>query len=163
MKRALLFVTPLAGMFAISSCSGPTVPLSLGFPSNEAFLVTTSIDIEIVPLGESTDQCAPLLGNAIQGTDVHASISALGLAPCDVLHGITLPDPGSGAFAYIVLGRATNGVILAGCRVGDAYPGAPAIEVDLYPTTTAAYSTAVTAAHLAPGSTAAQRCGGSTP
>jgi hypothetical protein len=62
-----------------------------------------------------------------------------------------------------VVGRATNGVILGGCTVGEAYPGGPPIEVTLFPTTTMAYAAAVTAAHLAPGSTADQRCGGATP
>jgi len=155
MKRTLLLVTTLA----CASCSGPTVGLSIGFPSNEAFLITTGIDIQVVPLGENLDQCAPLLGNAIQGTNVHPAIASLGLPPCDVLHGTTLPDPGSGGFAYIVLGRATNGVVLGGCAVGDAYPGGPPINVDLFPTTTMAYATALSAAHLSAGATAAQRCG----
>jgi hypothetical protein len=146
---------------ALASCSSPTVSLSIGFPSNEAFLVTTGIDIQIVPM-DDLDQCATLLSAAIQSTDIHPSISSLGLVPCTVRSGTTLPDPGSGAHAYVVLGRATNGVILGGCTVGDAYPGAPPIEVDLFPTRTSDYAAAVTAAHLAPGSTADQRCG-STP
>jgi hypothetical protein len=156
MKRLAL---TLACLLAFG-CTGPTVPLSIGFPSQEAFLVTSQIDVQVVPLGDS--QCAALLGNAIQGMALDTSVSSLGLVPCDVLHGTTLPDPGGGLHAFVVLGRATNGVILGGCTVGEAYPGGPPINVDLYPTSTADYGAAVMAAHLAPGSTADQRCG-STP
>lgn len=164
MKRfVLLPALVLVSALALAGCASPTVSLSIGFPSNEAFLVTSTLDLEVVPLGADLDQCPVLLGNAIQGTDVPASSSSLGLVPCDVRAGITLPDPGGGAHAFIVLGRATNGVILGGCTVAEAYPGAPQIRVDLFPTTTMGYTAAVTAAHLAPGSTADQRCGGAAP
>lgn len=161
--RATFFGTGLGCALAIAGCAAPSVSLSLGFPSQEAFLVTSSIDLHVVPLEGDLDQCAILLGQAIQGAAVPETSSSLDLVPCDVLHGAQLPDPGGGAHAFIVIGRATNGVILGGCSVAEAYPGAPPIEVDLYPTATADYAAAVTAAHLAPGSTADQRCGGSTP
>lgn len=162
LSHTTLWLTTLLGCaLGLAGCSGPTVTLSLGFPSQEAFLVTSSIDIQIVPLGDDLDQCATLLGDAVRGTDIHATSSSLGLVPCDVLHGAQLPDPGGGANAFVVLGRATNGVILGGCAVGEAYPGSPPIQIDLFPTTTMAYDMAVTAVHPAPGSTADQRCGSS--
>jgi hypothetical protein len=158
----VLAASMLVAALGIAGCASPTVSLSIGFPSQEAFLVTTSLDLEIVPLGGNLDQCATLLNDAVQGVDVGASSSSLGLVPCEVRAGAQLPDPGDGGHAFIVIGRATNGVILGGCSVGEAYPGAPPIQVDLFPTTTTNYAAAVTAAHLAPGSTADQRCG-STP
>jgi hypothetical protein len=161
--RAALFVLAISA--ALSSCASPTVSLSIGFPSQEAFLVTTQIDLHIVPIDGDLDQCPVLLAAAVQGTldPMRDSSSSLGLVPCDVRSGIALPDPGGGAHAFIVIGKASNQAILGGCSVGEAYPGAPAIDVDLYPTDTMTYATAVTAAHLAPGSTADQRCGGSAP
>lgn len=150
-------------VLALAGCASPTVSLSIGFPSQEAFLVTNNIDVQAFALEGDLDQCPSLLTSAVRGTGVTASSESLGLVPCDVRSGITLPDPGGGGHAFVVLGRATNGVILGGCAIGEAYPGAPPIQVDLYPTSTADYAAAVTAAHLAPGSTADQRCGGSTP
>ena len=153
----------VASALALSGCASPTVPLSIGFPSQEAFLVTSTIDVVAVPLEGDLSRCPALLGDAIRGIEVPASSASLGLVPCDVRAGAVLPDPGGGAHAFIVLGRATNGIILGGCAVGEAYPGGPSIQVDLFPTVTADYAAAVTAAHLAPGSTADQRCGGSMP
>jgi hypothetical protein len=161
--RGTIMAAWLACTLGIAGCGSPTVSLLIGFPSQEAFLVTSSIDLQIVPLEGNLDQCPMLLGDAIRGADVHASSSSLGMVPCDVRSGLVLPDPGPGGHAFIVLGRATNGVVLGGCAVAEAYPGAPEIQVDLYPTTTDDYQMAVTAAHLAPGSTADQRCGGSAP
>ena len=152
----------LAGAFA--GCASPTVALQIGFPSEQAFIATSSLDVQVIPLSGSRDQCATLLGAAIQGTtDIHASITAVGLTPCQARAGTTLPDPGGGAQAFIVVGRATNGVILGGCSVGEAYPGGRAIAVDLFPTSTTSYMQAVTAAHIPPGATAAQHCQGSAP
>ncbi len=162
-RAGSLRVSAIIGALALAGCASPTVSLSIGFPSQEAFLVTSLIDVDVVPLGDHLDQCATLLGAAVQGTDVSASSSSLGLVPCEVRSGLTLPDPGGGGHAFIVLARATSGVILAGCTVAEAYPGAPPIQVDLFPTATTNYATALTAAHLAPGTTAAQRCGASAP
>jgi hypothetical protein len=154
---------PVGLVLALAGCGTPTVPLSIGFPSQEAFNITSTLDVQMVPLDADLGACPTLLGNAVRGTDVHASTSVLGITPCSVRAGATLPDPGSGAHAFIVLGRATNGVILAGCTVGEAYPGGPAISVDLYPTSTDAYSTALAAAHLPPGTTADQHCAAVSP
>ncbi|MFO0686310.1 MAG: hypothetical protein U0234_29880 [Sandaracinus sp.] len=163
MKRATYPLLLSLAALALGSCATPTVSLSLGFPSQEAFLVTTNVDIYVVPLGGDLTQCATLLNAAVQGADVPASASFTNLTPCSLLGRAVLPDPGGDPSAFIVLGRATNGVILGGCSVAQAYPGGPEIRVELFPTDTSDYDDAVTAAHLAPGSTADQRCAGSTP
>lgn len=156
-------LSALVVALALAGCGTPTVPLSIGFPSTEAFNITSSLDVEMVPLDADLGACPTLLGNAVRGTDVHASVSVSGLTPCSARSGTNLPDPGSGAHAFIVLGRATNGVILAGCTVSEAYPGGPAIPVDLYPTSTDAYATALAASHLPPGTTAEQHCAAVSP
>lgn len=160
--KHLFALWPLCGVaLSIAGCSSPTVALSIGFPSQEAFLVTSTLDVRVVPLGDLT-QCATLLGNAIQGTAIETSSASLGIAACDIRSGTVLPDPGGGPHAFIVLARVTSGVIMAGCSVGEAYPGGPPIQVDLFPTSTSDYDNAVTAAHLVPGTTPDQHCA-STP
>ncbi len=163
MKNLLRALAPTLAALALASCASPTVSLSLGFPSQEAFLVTTTMDVLVVPVGGDTTQCATLLNAAVQGASVPASASYTDLTPCSLFGRATLPDPGGEPSAFIVLGRATNGVILGGCAIGQAYPGSPEIRVELFPTDTGDYQAAVTAAHLAPGSTADQRCAGSSP
>jgi hypothetical protein len=159
--RTLVTKAGLASIAFALGCAQPTVQLSIGFPSQEAFLVTTSVDVLVVPLGDNRDQCATLLGQALQGTDVHAGISSLGLTPCQVRAGASLPDPGGGAQAFIVLGRVASGPVLGGCSVGETYPGGHPIDVDVFPT--GSYATALASAHIVPGTTADQRCMGSSP
>ena len=149
----------LAGLFCATACGSPTVPLDLRFPSQTTFLVTRTVRVDVVALDSaSLGRCPELLA----ARTLDATLSVDDLAPCDVRRGLDLPDPGPGAHAFIVRARAaSNAVILEGCTVAEAYPGAAPIEVTLYPT--GDYATAAAAMPPPPGATVDSICAGTAP
>ncbi len=154
--KTLLRCLLLASLALTASCTGPTVTLDLRFPSQVGFVAASLIDVEVVPLApDALGRCPALLADVLAGTQVNPSLSVPGVPRCDVLHGVALPDPGGGPHAFIVQALSqTNAILLAGCAVGEAYPGGPPIRVDLYPTD--AY--AAVASGVPPGSTAEGAC-----
>lgn len=156
--RWISLVAVLGAAPLVTSCAGPTVTLDLRFPSQTAFIASSLVDFDIVPLTSSSQdlgRCPALVADALADTELGASTSVLGVPRCDVRAGIALPDPGSGPHAFIVQAlSATNATLLVGCAVGEAYPGGPPIRVDLFPTE--AY--AMASSSVPPGSTVDGAC-----
>jgi hypothetical protein len=151
-RASLLAAAPL-----LAACAGPVVPIELRFPSQIAFVATTLVDFDIVPLSSSSEdlgRCPTLIAHAMSSTDLGASTSVHEIPRCDVRSGTALPDPGTGPHAYLVQARGATATILIGCTVAEAYPGGPTIRVDLFPTE--AYGPA--AAAVPPGSTVDGAC-----
>lgn len=157
-RRRIGLAVVLAGAPFAASCSGPTVTLDVRFPSQTAFVASSLVDFDIVPLSSSSadlGRCPALLADALADTQFGATLSVLGVPRCDVRRGVTLPDPGAGAHAFVVQAlNQANATLLVGCAIGEAYPGGPALRVDLYPTD--AYAAA--ASSVPPGSTVDGAC-----
>jgi hypothetical protein len=140
----------------LSACAGPTVVVDVRFPSQTAFIASSLVDFDFVPLSPSDlGRCPALVADAVGDIALGASVSIAGVPRCDVRRGVTLPDPGSGPHAFVVQAVSPmNATLLVGCAVGEAYPGGQPIRVDLYPTE--AYAAAASA--VPPGSTVDGAC-----
>jgi hypothetical protein len=143
-----------------SGCGPQLVPLLVRFPSTETFLVTRSVRIRIYDVAEAGG--CPGLVTAVSGGRNPGAVALYeseGLTACAVRAGVSIPDVGGGARAFLVEGldRSGNQTILAGCTEGEVFAGAR-VAVSLYPTGRyqAAYDTDTPAA----GETAESRCGG---
>jgi hypothetical protein len=153
--RARLALSLVLAAPALASCAGPSIALELRFPSQVAFVATHLVDFDVVPLSaDMLGDCPLLIANAMSSTALNASTSLHDVPRCDVRSGTAIPDPGTGAHAYLVQAQGESATILIGCAIGEAYPGGPPIRVDLFPTD--AYAAA--AAAVPPGSTVDGAC-----
>jgi hypothetical protein len=148
------------GAIGLSACGPQRVPLLLRFPSTETFLVTRGVRIRIYDVADSGG-CPALVTAVSGGRDPSGSelYQSDELTACAVRAGVSIPDVGGGARAFLVEGldRSGNQTILAGCTEGEVFSGGR-VDVSLYPT--ARYQDAYEADVPAAGETAESRCGG---
>ena len=156
LRRALTLAALASAAPLAAACAGPTVTVDVRFPSQTAFVATSLVDFDFVPLASADlGRCPALVADALADTELGASVSVLGVPRCDVRRGFALPDPGAGPYAFVVQAVSPmNATLLVGCAVGEAYPGGPPIRVDLFPTE--AY--AMAAAGVPPMSTVDGAC-----
>lgn len=146
----------LPSALLLASCSGPTVAVDVRFPSQTAFIASSLVDFEMVPLSADTlGRCPELVADALSDAELGATTSVLGVPRCDVRRGVSLPDPGAGPYAFVVQALSdSNATLLVGCSVGEVYSGGPPIRVDLFPTTDFPEA----AAEVTPGQTVDGAC-----
>ncbi|GAB4198842.1 MAG: hypothetical protein OHK0013_08430 [Sandaracinaceae bacterium] len=164
MRRARLaaFVglSVVVATLGLAACGPQLVPLLVRFPSTETFLVTRGVRIRIYDAAEAGG--CPALVTAVSGgrdPGSRALYESEGLTACAVRAGLSIPDVGGGARAFLVEGldRSGNQTILVGCTEAEIFVGGR-IEVSVYPT--ARYQRAYEADMPATGETAESRCGG---
>jgi hypothetical protein len=159
--RSWLPASVVIGLALLGGCGPQRIPLDVRFPSTETFLVTRDMRIRIYDAAE-VEGCSALVTAVAGGRDpgVPTLYESENLNACSVRAGVSIPDVGGGARAFLVEGLDRNGnqTILAGCTEGEVFSGAR-LEVALYPTTR--YQDAYEADVPAAGETAESRCGGS--
>ena len=124
----------------LASCAPTPVEVDLTFPSRETFLYSDFGRLLVYEVElDAPDQSCPALLNEVAADRFGAPVFDSDWTPvCDFREGgIALDDVPPGPHAYVVLTRDdSNNRLLAGCRVGEAYEGAPAVSVALFPTPT---------------------------
>ena len=120
--------------FFCAGCAA-NVPVVLDFPTTRAFDISELVRIDVVAIeSDALGSCPDLLASAARG-DVLDTIASSEAGVCEALAGLSLPDPGGGPRAFLAeVVDDRNTVILSGCVVSEAYPGAPAIRIELFPT-----------------------------
>ena len=115
-------------------CAAPTEPLTLDFPSRDAFVRSTSAEVFVVPTAD-LDACPELLAEAESGGLTMES-STGSQSVCDFRAGIVeYPEVPEGANAYVAIVRDDAGeVLLSGCVVRNVYLDDPTTTVLLTPT-----------------------------
>lgn len=127
------------GTLLAPGCAPTPVDIELVFPSQETFLFAEFAELTVHAL-EPTDlgACPRLLDEALAGSGSAPVLDAGAESVCRYRSGAVRFDSiPAGPHGYVVLVRdASNRVLLTGCRVAEAYEGAPAIDIALFPTAT---------------------------
>jgi hypothetical protein len=156
MRRAAPIALALVAL-AVSGCAA-NVPIILDFPTTRAFEISENVRIDVVRIApDALGSCPMVLTDAMDRPDTLDIAAQLDLTNvCEAQAGIALPDPGSGALAFVAqVVDDSNRVILAGCTVAEAYPGSPPVRIELHPT--ASYTMSATTAGAGRAGSA---CGG---
>lgn len=128
-------------LLLVAGCS-PTAVVVLDFPTSRAFAVTELVRLDIVRIAPDALGSCPQVIDALAGGTPDVALAIDPTNVCEVQGGLALGDPGSGPLAFVAQALDDrNDVILEGCAIGEAYPGAPPVRVELYPT--AAYTSSV--------------------
>jgi hypothetical protein len=116
---------PLTLAVLLAACSPAQVPFSVVFPSEETFVVTSTMRVRVFPAAAST--CPSLVGRASRDIDISeaALFDRTQIDPCAFRAGISLPDTGSGDRLFLIESFDDRGnTILVGCSQDEVYGGA---------------------------------------
>lgn len=149
----------LAALLLLSGCAPTPVDVQVGFPSLETFLYSGFGRLVVYELDpqEGLGACPALLDRIETGNFGSVELDS-GWKPICAFRdgGVQFPHVQPGPHAYVALARdESNRILLSGCRVAEAYEGAPPVMLDLYPT--AAYARATAGRALSCGS-AEEKC-----
>ena len=126
-------------LVAALGCAPTPVEVNLSFPSRETFLYSDFGRLRVYEVDVTMSQadCPVLLDRLAAGSMGTPVLDSDWKPICEFRAGaVTFPDAPGGPHAYLVQARSDeNTVLLEGCRVGEAYVDAPAIEVQMFPTT----------------------------
>ncbi len=152
MRRA--WIVLLAGL---SGCAPSPVDVQVGFPSLETFLYSDSGRLLVyeVDAQSGLGDCPFLLDSVARGEIGEPVLDSDWRPICEFRSGggVSFADVPPGPHAYVVEARSqSNTILLSGCRVAEAYEGAPTVEVELFPT--ADYEDATSGVTLSCGSQA---------
>lgn len=133
-------VLALLAFASLAGCAPTPVDVEMSFPSRDTFLFSDfgrllvyEVDLEV------NGQNCPALIDGIGAGEFGAPIyDSDWTAVCDFrAGGVGLDSVPPGPHAYVGITRdESNNLLLAGCRIAEAYEGAPAVEVRLFPTPT---------------------------
>ena len=128
----------LAALFLATGCAPTPVDVQVGFPSLETFLYAEFGRLVVYELDpqEGLGACPAIL-DGIEAGDFGSVDLDSGWQPiCSFRNGgVQLPHVPAGPHAYVVVARdESNTILLSGCRVAEAYEGAPSVMLELYPT-----------------------------
>ncbi len=145
----------------VAGCAPTPVDVQVGFPSLETFLYSDFGRLVVYELDpqEGLGSCPAIL-DGIEAGDFGSVELDSGWQPICTFRngGVQLPHVPQGPHAYVVVARdEANTILLSGCRVAEAYEGAPAVMLELYPT--AEYADATEGRPLSCGS-AEEKCSG---
>ena len=132
-----LFVRGVAvALGVILGGCAPTTAVVFDFPTSSAFRASELIRLDVVRLTDGDlGGCPDILDRSVRGDALDLALELEPTSVCDIRAGLTLADPGSGAFAFVaqVLDNR-SAPILVGCTIGEVYPGSPPVRIELYPT-----------------------------
>lgn len=127
----------LLSLVLSAGCAPAPVDVQVGFPSLETFLHADFGRLVVVELdAESLDACPGLLDRAGAGDFGDADLDSGWQPICNFRNGgVQFPHVPPGPHAYVAVARNdANTILLSGCRVAEAYEGAPPVTLELYPT-----------------------------
>lgn len=125
-----------AFVLGVVGCAPAPVDVELSFPSRETFLYSEFGRLRVyeVDLDMADTDCPAILDDIMATEPV---LDSDWTQICEFRAGtVGFSDVPPGPHAYVVQVRdPMNNVILEGCRVAEAYEGAPTVQVQMYPTT----------------------------
>lgn len=151
MRTRSIFPVVLLGSLLGASCTPSPVTVDMNFPTIASFMHSDQGRLRVFRLE------APVARDPDAGVD---SENELGSCPelldglptmsfpsdlelvfdsgltnaCDFYNGLGVPEFGEGPHAYVLEMRASTGIILQGCSVGEVFVDAPNVRIELYPT-----------------------------
>ncbi len=133
-RAALALVLVPAGAL-LSGCAA-NVGVVFDFPTTRAFEISELIQLDVVRIApDALGSCPAVLESALRGDTLDVVVGLEATDVCAVEAGVAVPDPGSGPLAFVAqVIDDRNSTILAGCTIAEAYPGAPPVRIELYPT-----------------------------
>jgi hypothetical protein len=150
----------LVGLALIASACAPApVDIALSFPSEPTFLFSQFARLTVHPLAPGElGECPALLDAAMSGDDGMPALDSGRQPVCNFRNRLVrFGSVPAGPNAYVVMVfDQSNTTLLSGCRVAEAYDGAPRVIVSLYPTDN--YATA-TAGQTPPFANEMAKCG----
>ena len=136
----------LGALFVLAGGCAPTpVDVQVGFPSLETFLYSDFGRLVVYELDpEGLGSCPAILDGIEAGNFGSVELDSGWQPICNFRDGgVQLPHVAPGPHAYVVIARdEANRILLSGCRVAEAYEGAPTVMLELYPTAEYAGATA---------------------
>ena len=133
-----------SGLFALlaaplaAACAPTPVDVSLAFPSRDTFLYSDFARLLVyeVDIADATESCAAILDDVAAGQFGAPVYDTDWTEVCGFrAGGVRFEDIPPGPHAFVVVTRdQSNTALLSGCRVAEAYEGAPAVRVALFPT-----------------------------
>lgn len=129
----------LGALFLLAAgCAPNPVAIDVSFPSADTFLFSESGQLLVYDVDPMTGlgDCPQILED-IANNEFGTPLLDSGRQPICAFRdgGVGFDDVIPGPKAFVVLAYDdANTLLLSGCRVGEAYEGAPVIEVDVFPT-----------------------------
>lgn len=122
------------------ACAPSPIDVEMTFPSRDTFLYSDfgRLLVYEVDLEMPAQNCPAILDRISAGDFGTPVFDSEWTSVCDFREGgIGLDSVPEGPHAYVGLTRdESNNLLLSGCRIGEAYADAPAVEVRLFPTPT---------------------------
>ena len=135
MKRALM---SLAALALAAGCAPTPVEVDLAFPSRDTFLYSDfgRLLVYEVDLEQPAQDCPGLIEALSDGEVGDPVLDTDWSEICGFRDpGVRFDSIPPGPHAYVVLARdEANNLLLTGCRVAEAYEGAPTVRVRMFPT-----------------------------
>lgn len=142
MRRLLSCAVVVATLLG---CAPTPVDVQATFPSVETFLYSDFGRLLVYELEDDQLGACPSLVDQVVRAEIGSPQLDSGWQPICTFQegGVRFPDVPPGPHAYVIVARdEANRVLLSGCRVAEAYEGAPSVHVTLYPTADYAMATA---------------------
>lgn len=124
-------------VLAVTGCAPNPVTVELRFPREDNFLFSDFGRLVLYPVDgmDELGACPALLESANAGTFDDPTLDSDWEPVCAFRDGYVFPSVPEGPHAYVMLTRnEANAIMLTGCRVAEAYDGAPAVRISMYPT-----------------------------
>lgn len=139
---------------ALAGCAPTPVDVQIGFPSTETFLYSEFGRLFVYELDAETGlgECPTLLEAVGRGALGDPVLDSSWQPICSFRSGgVSFAHVPPGPHAYVAVARdQSNTILLSGCRIAEAYEGAPPVQLELFPTS--AYARAVDGVTLTCGS-----------
>ncbi len=139
MRRLLCLPAGVLAL-ALSGCAPTPVDVEMSYPSRDTFLFSDfgRMLVYEVELDDPAQNCPALIDGIVAGEFGAPIFDSDWTSVCDFREGgVGLDSVPPGPHAYVGITRdESNNLLLAGCRIAEAYEGAPAVEVRLFPTPT---------------------------
>ncbi|MFK7989828.1 MAG: hypothetical protein AB8I08_27665 [Sandaracinaceae bacterium] len=140
MQRLFTLVSAVLLAAGVAGCAPTPVDVEMSYPSRDTFLFSDfgRLLVYEVELDAPAENCPALLEDISAGEFGAPIYDSDWTAVCDFrAGGVGLDSVPPGPHAYVGITRdESNNLLLAGCRIAEAYEGAPAVEVRLFPTPT---------------------------
>jgi hypothetical protein len=124
-------------LIGLSGCSADFI-LEFDFPSADAFVACTTVEVQAVPAPSGENPCPSLIRNAQVG-GLTAPLFSTGSVPICVLSNgsIDISNVPNGRLAYVAVARDRNGdAMLTACTITDVYETREGVVLTFTPTST---------------------------
>lgn len=122
----------------LAGCAPTPVDVQIGFPSTETFLYSEFGRLLVYEVEAETQlgECPTLLDAVGRGAVGDPVLDSDWQPICSFRSGgVSFAHVPPGPHAYVAVARdQSNTILLSGCRIAEAYEGAPRVELDLFPT-----------------------------